>query len=120
MDLASSLGAVVRAPVSGRVTFAGSVAGTRSVTVAPLSQVRVSISYLSEIWVVTGQQLRVGQPLGRSGTDHGIPAVHLSLRVEGRYQDPSHALGCGARPGHSGGRLRLLPHRSDAQQRVGD
>ena len=118
VDLASSEAAVVRAPVSGRVTYAGSVAGIRSVTVAPRSEVRVSISYLSEIWVTRGQRLKVGQPLGRSGIDHGISAVHLSLRVKGRYQDPRPALNCGAGPGPNGGRLKLLPHGSGAHQRV--
>lgn len=111
VDLASSPAAVVRSPVSGEVTFAGRVAGMQSVTVAPSSQVRVSLSYLSEIWVVTGQRLTVGQPLGRSGSDHGRSAVHLSLRVGGRYVDPLLALACGPTDVPVRGILRLLPSR---------
>lgn len=111
IDLASLPARVVRSPVTGTVTFAGKVAAMASVTVAPLPRIRVSLSYLSEIWVVRGQRVRAGQPLGRSGTDHGIPAVHLSLRVDGRYTDPRPALDCGVGSLRIPGTVKLLPHR---------
>ena len=111
VDLASSPAAVVRSPASGRVTFAGRVAGMQSVTIALQSRVRVSLSYLSEIWVVPNQQLAVGQPLGRPGTDHGLSAVHLSVRVAGEYIDPLPSLGCRPPSVPIRGILRLLPAR---------
>jgi hypothetical protein len=109
VDLAAARFEVVRSPVSGSVTFAGRVAGRKSMTLAPQAGIRVSISHLSELWVTVGQRVTVGQPVGRSGEDRGISAVHVSLRVDGRYTDPQPALDC-----HSGwrrmqGELRLLP-----------
>ena len=111
VDLASPADAVVRAPASGTVTFAGEVAGMLSVTIAPRPRIRVSLSFLSEVWVVSGRKVRTGQPLGRTGRHHGRAAVHLSVRVDGRYIDPRPALDCGAvaRPTRWG--LRLLPAR---------
>ena len=111
VDLASPMAAPVRAPVSGTVTFAGKVAGMLSVTIAPSPRVRVSLSFLSRIWVTTGRKVRTGDLLGRTGSDHGVGAVHLSLRVDGRYIDPRPALACGAYPPSTRWGLRLLPAR---------
>ena len=108
VDLASPPAGLVRAPVSGRITFAGRVAGRLSVTIAPSPRSRVSLSYLSELWVEENRVLAAGQPLGRSGVDHGLAAVHLSLRVGGRYLDPMPALECGRQPRAGWGWLRLL------------
>ena len=110
VDLASPWAGTVRAPVSGTVTFAGRVAGRMSVTIAPENRLRVSVSYLSQLWVSAGQWIEVGGVLGRSGTDHGLSAVHLSLRIDGRYVDPEPTLACGTRTDHPWGRLRLVPH----------
>ena len=109
VDLAAAAFEVVRAPVSGVVTFAGEVAGNNSVTLAPNPEVRVSLSHLSEIWVTRGRWLAAGHPVGRAGADHGISAVHLSLRVGGQYTDPQPALDCHPRVRRLGGTLRLLP-----------
>ncbi|MDE0233645.1 MAG: M23 family metallopeptidase [bacterium] len=108
MDLASPWAGTVRAAVSGTVTFAGRVAGRMLVTIAPENRVRVSVSYLSSVWVSAGQWIRVGEVLGRSGADHGLSAVHLSLRIDGRYVNPEPALACGSSTGHPWGRLRLV------------
>ena len=110
VDIASALAEVVRAPASGRVTFAGKVAERRSVTIAPRTRMRVSLSYLSALWVKQGQWVSVGQPIGRSGLDHGVSAVHLSVRVGGRYTDPQEALSCS--DGSSWGQLRLVALRA--------
>ena len=109
VDLAAGAFEVVRAPVSGKVTFAGEVVGNNSVTLAPDPAVRVSLSHLSEIWVTPGRWVTAGHPLGRAGTDHGISAVHLSLRVGGQYTDPQPALDCHPRVRRVWGTLRLLP-----------
>ena len=42
IDYAAAVGTSVRAPASGRVTFAGSVAGMRSVTIEPVPGFKVS------------------------------------------------------------------------------
>lgn len=109
VDLAAPVGTVVRAPAPGTVTFAGEVAGVQSVTIAPSDRMRVSLSYLSEVWATAGRPVRSGEPLGRSGLDHGRAAVHLSVRVDGRYVDPRSALGCGARLRSTRWGVRLLP-----------
>ena len=79
-------------------------------TIAPENRLRVSLSYLSSVWVSAGQRIEVGEVLGRSGADHGLSAVHLSLRVDGRYVNPEPALACGRRASHPLGRIRLVPH----------
>ena len=112
VDLASPWSGTVRAPVSGTVTFAGRVAGRMSVTIAPKNRLRVSLSYLSSVWVSAGQWIEVGGVLGRSGADHGLSAVHVSLRVDGRYVDPEPALACGRRTSHPWGKLRLVSNPS--------
>lgn len=94
VDYAAEVGQVVRAPVSGRVTFAGSVAGMRTVTIEPVSGLKVSVSYLSRVDVATGATLARGSPVGLSGTPHGRAGVHMSVRVEGSYVDPMSLMGC--------------------------
>ncbi len=54
IDLAARYGSPVRASGSGVVTFAGSVAGMRSVTIDHGGGLRSSVSYLSEILVEAG------------------------------------------------------------------
>lgn len=94
VDYAAEVGQVVRAPVSGRVTFAGSVAGMRTVTIEPVSGLKVSVSYLSRVDVATGATVARGSPVGLAGTPHGRAGVHMSVRVEGSYVDPMSLMGC--------------------------
>ena len=110
VDLSSPWAGIVRAPASGTVTFAGRVAGRMSVTIAFDNRLRVSVSYLSRVWVSEGQRIEVGEVVGRSGTDHGLRAVHLSLRIDGRYVDPEPALNCGRGIKGPWGKLRLVSH----------
>ena len=60
IDYAAAAGSQVRAPASGRITFAGSVAGMRSVTIEPVPGFKVSLSYLSEIERVVGHPWSIG------------------------------------------------------------
>ena len=94
IDYGVPFGSEVGAPASGRVTFAGSVAGMRTVTIAPVPGFKVSVSYLSEIVAQTGETVERGQIVGRSGSPHGVDGVHLSTRIDGRYVDPESQLGC--------------------------
>ena len=94
IDYAVAEGTAVRAPTSGTVTFAGSVAGMRTVTIEPVAELKVSVSYLSEIAVSTGVTVARGSVIGYAGAPHGEPGVHLSTRIEGRYVNPDTLLGC--------------------------
>lgn len=94
LDYSAEPGSAVRAPASGVVTFAGSVAGMRTVTLEPVPGLKVSLSYLATVEVSTGSHVGRGERIGTSGLPHGVPGVHLSVRVDGRYVDPVAYLGC--------------------------
>jgi len=104
IDLAATPGTIVRAPTDGRVTFAGRVAGMRTVTVDVGGGILVSVSYLERVSVASGTLVRPGDELGRSGLAHGRPGLHLSVRQTGRYVDPAPYLAC-----RRIGELHLLP-----------
>ena len=105
IDLAAPTGTPVLAVADGMVTFAGSVAGMRSITIDHGGGLRTSVSYLAEFTVVVGQQVVTGERIGLSGDPHGSPGVHLSARQDGAYVDPRPLLEC------LGGVIRLLPDR---------
>lgn len=94
VDYSAGVGDPVYAPVSGVVSFAGSVAGMRTITIRPVEGLKVSVSYLSEVGVTTGAFVRRGMVIGGSGTEDGVPAVHLSTRIDGKYVDPATQMGC--------------------------
>jgi murein DD-endopeptidase MepM/ murein hydrolase activator NlpD len=105
VDIAADLGSEVRAPATGVVTFAGQVAGMKSVTIRVSERVRVSLSYLSSTEVSTGERVEAGSVVGRSGSAHGHHAVHVSMRVGDAYVDPVAYVSCRR------GTIRLLPDR---------
>lgn len=106
VDFFAPVGAPVRAPASGEVTFAGTVAGMMSVTIEPVPAFKVSVSYLSDLSARFGQQVTRGAIIGTAGTPHGRPGVHLSTRIGGSYVDPRSRLGC--RPTDISRALRLV------------
>lgn len=108
VDFAVSDDTVVVAPAPGVVTFAGTVAGMRSVTILIEPNVRVSMSYLSRIDVSVGHRVSSGSVVGRSGLAHGLERLHMSVRVGDRYVDPAPFMRCG---GGRDGTIRLLPDR---------
>lgn len=114
VDLGTSAGTVVRAPLSGTVTFAGSVAGMRSVTIQD-GDLKVSVSYLSEMEVARGVRVDRGSVVGRSGLAHGSEALHLSVRIGNRYVDPAPFLQCRFRPISEA--LRLVPYPGGSANR---
>ncbi|MEZ5273298.1 MAG: M23 family metallopeptidase [Ilumatobacteraceae bacterium] len=91
-------GTVVRAVISGTVTFAGPVAGVRWVVVADAEGRRWSYGHLAAVLLHAGQQVAAGQPVGLSG-----PYLHLGLRMGEAYADPAPLLGRWV------GRPRLVP-----------
>lgn len=106
VDLAATPGTVVRAPGQGVVSFSGTVAGRRSVTIDLGGGVKASLSYLASGSVSAGDRVGAGDPIGRVGTAHGTEAVHFSIRLDGRYVDPMLWLRCIAAPQRG---LALLP-----------
>lgn len=94
VDYSAVVGEPVRAPVSGTVTFAGSVAGMRTITIEPVSGFKVSLSYLSEVRVSSGSHVSLGTIVGLAGAAHGTPGVHMSTRINGRYVDPEAQMEC--------------------------
>ena len=103
VDVAMAAGSPVVAPLDGVVTFAGQVAGVRTVTIRQ-GAFRVSLSYLSAVSVSVEDLVTRGQVVGRAGTPHGRPGLHIGLRRGGTYVDPAAHARCA-----TGGTLRLLP-----------
>ena len=106
VDFLAAEGSSVIPADAGVVTFAGSVAGVLSVTVDHGGGLRSSYSYLASISVARGQQVDRSMELGTSGIDHGVAAVHFSVRIDGTYADPLSWIGCFRSP-HRG--LSLVP-----------
>ena len=102
-DFAMEAGSDVIVVADGIVSFAGTVAGMNTVTVDHGGGIRTSYSYLSSVDVAVGDEVRRGEILGTSGTDHGIPAIHVSARLNGSYVDPSFMFMCNR------GTVRLSP-----------
>lgn len=91
-DVAAASGTPVKASADGTVSFAGSVAGNRSVTLDHGNGLQTTYSYLATSIVITGQKLKLGAQVGTVGAGHpnsGLgPHVHLSARRSGTYFDP--------------------------------
>lgn len=102
-------GTDVRAAGSGTVTFAGSVAGNLAVTVTHGGGLRTSYSYLAAVLVRPGDRVTESTILGTSGSGHGSPVLHFSVRLGSVYLDPLPIVDCGlAAPSAA---LRLVPVR---------
>jgi len=106
IDVSQPLGATVRAVAPGLVTFSGSVAGRRSVTVTLGDTIRVSYSYLASTHRGHGDRIDIGDSIGTAGMHGGVPSVHVSLRIGGAYVNPRVLFRCLGPPGQG---LRLAP-----------
>lgn len=98
IDLAESPESDVLAVGSGTVSFAGSVATRRSVTIDHGGGIRTSYSYLAGIRVSTGERVTRGSTVGSSGYHDGRQAFHLSLRSGTTYLDPYALARCSTAP----------------------
>jgi len=99
VDIATPVGGAVVSVGGGIVSFAGSVAGRQTVTIRDVDGVQVSYSYLASISVAKGENVKTGTRLGTSGQHGGVPAFHLSLRIDGEYRDPMILFQCLGPPG---------------------
>lgn len=90
VDIAAASGEVVTAMAAGRVTFAGSVAGTFWVTVQHADGIRTSVGPLHATAVSKGDAVAAGQRVGRAaGQAHGtVSGLHVGARLGERYLDP--------------------------------
>ncbi len=90
LEYGTEAGTEVRAAADGTVTFAGSVAGTRHVTVLHGDGLRTSYSFLDRVDVVVGQRVRQGQVVGTT-----VGHLHLGARRGDGYLDPASLFGTG-------------------------
>lgn len=100
IDIAASVGDLVRSPTAGRVAFAGRVAGTSWVSLLVAPGALVTLGPLVVDPATTADRVRLRTPVGRVAPGHSIPPVglagsgrggatlHLSVRVDGIYVDP--------------------------------
>ena len=99
IDIAASVGELVRSPTAGWVVFAGRVAGRNWVSLLVAPGVLVTLGPLLDA-ATTADRVRLRTPVGRVGPGHAPPPVgragsgregatlHLSVRVDGVYVDP--------------------------------
>jgi murein DD-endopeptidase MepM/ murein hydrolase activator NlpD len=91
IDISASFGTPVVAAAAGTVTFAGSVAGERFVTIDHGGGVSSTYSWVSSILVSKGDTVVQGQVVAASGQGHPgstVPHLHFGVRVDGSYVDP--------------------------------
>lgn len=90
-------GVVVRSPVTGRVVFAGEVAGIGYVTVEPSDApgFAVTVGGLARFEVATSDGVGRGAPLGRATAPGPVTLSLRRVRVggEAEYLDPGPRLG---------------------------
>ncbi|GAB3673849.1 M23 family metallopeptidase [Angustibacter aerolatus] len=91
VDLAATVGQVVRSPAAGVVAFSGVVAGRGVLVVRTAAGLQAGLEPLSER-LPTGTPVRAGERVGvvAAGPGHCLPAtcVHWGVRRAGVYIDP--------------------------------
>jgi pimeloyl-ACP methyl ester carboxylesterase len=91
IDFGVSPGTAVVASASGKVLFAGPVADDGLFVTIQHGEIKTTYSFLSEISVVSGQEVRQGHLIGRSGEGHpgeGRPVLHFGAKIGDHYIDP--------------------------------
>ncbi len=90
-DFRSPLGRLVRAPVSGRVVFAGDLYYTGQTVVLDHGSGIFSLyAHLLKPLCKVGNELKVGQPLGKVGSTGRSTGAHLhwTIKIRGAKIDP--------------------------------
>jgi murein DD-endopeptidase MepM/ murein hydrolase activator NlpD len=87
-EYAPTAGTAVRATAAGTVSFAGTVAGQRYVSVQHADGIRSTYSYLATVAVAAGQVVSGGQVVGTTGT-----TFQIGFRRGDTYLDPAGLFG---------------------------
>ena len=98
IDIGAAFGSTVAASADGVVAFAGSVAGSRFVSIDHADGIRNTNSWLSAIRVRAGVRVSRGDPIAASGHGHpevDRPHLHFGARRGEVYLDPRVLLGVG-------------------------
>ena len=96
IDLAVPAGTSVRAAGAGTVTFAGTVAGTKAVTIDHGGGLETTYTDLGSVLVEAGQAVTEGHWIGTTAVTHratGTAGLHFGVIVDGTYADPELFLG---------------------------
>ncbi len=94
VDIALDAAPAVRAPVAGKVTFAGQVPTNGLTVTIALGDTKVSLTHLGALRVRSGATVSEGDVLADAGptgdAEHAVPYVHLGVRVGSSetYVDP--------------------------------
>ena len=93
IDLAATPGEPVRSMAAGTVAFVGSIGGIAVVTVGYPGSTRLRSTYEPVIGSVrVGQRVAAGEVIGTvaaSGGHCGGSCLHVGLRTDSRYLDPT-------------------------------
>lgn len=92
LDLDARVGATVRAPVSGRISFSGRVVDRGVITIETRDGWKVSMEPVDAS--ISSGQVRAGQKVGVVQSGH-CPrgCLHIGLRIEGEYRSPAREFG---------------------------
>jgi murein DD-endopeptidase MepM/ murein hydrolase activator NlpD len=102
VDLRGEVGEPVHATANGRVTMAGRDGGYGNmVELNHGNGLATRFGHLSEIDVKVGQEVRVGQVIGKVGSTGRStgPHLHYECRINGEVVDPQKFLRAGVRLG---------------------
>jgi murein DD-endopeptidase MepM/ murein hydrolase activator NlpD len=100
LDFRAEIGDPIQATANGVVTVAGWSAGYgKTVEVDHGNGLATRYGHMSEIEVKVGQQIRIGQVLGKVGNTGRStgPHLHYETRVDGEAVDPQRFLSAGAK-----------------------
>jgi murein DD-endopeptidase MepM/ murein hydrolase activator NlpD len=100
IDFRGEIGQPVYATAAGTVTTAGWIGGYgRMVEIDHGNGLATRYGHLSEITVAVGENVRIGQEIGRMGSTGRStgPHLHYETRVDGEAVDPQKFLDAGAR-----------------------
>lgn len=113
IDYGVQAGTSVRAAGSGRVSWAGPVAGNLAVTIDHGGGLETTYSILSRIDVIEGSRVSEGEFIGLAGSSHKAEAggLHFGVKVEDEYVDPLAHLG----PADVSGAIHLAPLLEDVR-----
>jgi murein DD-endopeptidase MepM/ murein hydrolase activator NlpD len=96
VDLAAPVGTPVVAMKPGTVSFAGEMRGYGMVVIVEHnSKLRTVYAHLSELNVRTGETVKGGQIIAKSGQSGNASGPHLHFEIQrwGKHEDPVEMLG---------------------------